>query len=417
MRGRVKYIVILIIVAAAGFAAYRMTIGGGGERYIYRTQAVTVGSITTSISATGKLSAVEMVEVGSQVSGLIVDIYVDFNSKVKKGDLLAVLDPDVLASQVASAKASLSVANAGVATAQANLREAQRNYDRNKELWDRRLIARADLDKTETTLAVAKASLAEARARVAQSTESLKQAETNLGYAIITSPIDGIVVDKAVEVGQTVAASFNTPTLFSIAKDLTEMRIEANIDEADIGSIKAGQRATVTFDSWPDERFEATVSQIRLSPTTVSNVVTYTVILGISNKDLRLLPGMTANINVVTEQRENVVRVPAAALRFSPPAEVLAAMTPNGASQDAAKPQQSGGLIAMPRRPDRRQMTESVGQTVWVVEGGKLVRQIAIEESGVSDRTWVEVRGDAARELAEGMELAVSFTKESGGAR
>lgn len=407
-----KILFLILVLAAAGYAAYYF-LRPAKEHYVYRTQAVTTGSITTTISATGKLSAVEMVEVGTQVSGTIDEIYVDYNTPVKKGQLLAVLDPDVLTSQVAAAKASLAVSQAGVASASASVVEAERNHNRNKELWERKLIARSEVESTETSLALARASLAEARARVAQSQESLKQSETNLNYARITSPIDGVIVDKAVEVGQTVAASFSTPTLFSIAKDLTQMQIEANIDEADIGNIKAGQKAMCTFDAWPDERFEATVSQIRLSPETISNVVTYIVILKIDNSEKRLLPGMTANLNVITEQRENVVRIPAAALRFSPPADVLAAMEPESAPQNNDNGG-SSGLMAMPRRMSSSQ-NGSVGQTVWVVENGELKRKIELHETGVSDRTWVEVKGDALKDLEDGTQLAVAFTKEAAG--
>ena len=410
MKGKGKILFLLLLVAAAGYAAYYF-LRPAREHYVYRTQPVTVGSITTTISATGKLSAVEMVEVGTQVSGTIEEIYVDYNSPVKKGQLLAVLDPDVLTSQVAAAKASLAVSQAGVANAQASVVEAERNHNRNRELWERKLIARSEMESTETALARARASLAESRARVVQSQESLRQSETNLNYAKITSPIDGVVVDKAVEVGQTVAASFNTPTLFSIAKDLTQMQIEANIDEADIGSIKAGQKAVCTFDAWSNETFEATVSQIRLSPETISNVVTYIVILTIDNSEKRLLPGMTANLNVITEQRENVVRVPAAALRFSPPADVLSAMEPESAPQNGST---SSGLMTMPRRPTSSQ-NGSVGQSVWVVENGELKGKIELDETGVSDRTWVEVRGEALSDLKDGMQLAVAFTRETSG--
>lgn len=400
--------VIAIVIAAAAAAAYTFAGGSKAVRYTYATQQAALGTVMTTVSATGRLSPLETVDVGSQVSGRIVAINVDYNSKVTEGMLLAELDPAVLSSQVSSARASVSAAEAGVRTAEANLLNARRSHERSEELWRRQLIARSERDATETSLAVARASLSEARARVAQAREQLSQAETNLNYARILSPIDGVVVSKAVEVGQTVAASFNTPTLFSIAKDLSKMRIEAAIDEADIGSIKAGQNADVTFDTWPEERFTATVSQIRLSPQTVSNVVTYTVILTIDNGDLRLLPGMTANINVITERRDDVIRVPSAALRFSPPNEVLEQMI-EGAAQ---KSEQStgGGLVNMPRRPDRASKSGGVGRRVWPVVDGALAAPIEIDETGASDRTWVEVRGEAAQKITDGMELAVAFT-------
>ncbi|MDR1580732.1 MAG: efflux RND transporter periplasmic adaptor subunit, partial [Synergistaceae bacterium] len=292
------------------------------------------------------------------------------------------------------------------------LGNATRAYERNKELWDRKLIARSELESAEMSLTLAKASLVEANARVTQANESLRQATTNLGYTKIVSPIDGVVISRAVDVGQTVAASLQTPTLFSIARDLTRMRVEANIDEADIGRISEGQRATCKFDSWPDEMFEATVAQKRLSPQTVSNVVTYVVILDIENRDKKLMPGMTANISVITEQRDDVLRIPAAALRFTPPADAM----PAAKRQDEGESAQ-GGLLMMPmRRPGAAGGGKSASQTVWLVDGGALKGSIDIDETGVSDRTWVEVRGTALEQLREGQELAVAFSTESEGA-
>jgi HlyD family secretion protein len=380
--------------------------------YVYRTQQITRGAITSTISATGAVNAVELVEVGTQVSGNIKEIYADFNSVVKKGQLLAVLDPDVLTSKVEESKASLTLAKAGVASAKAELDNAARAYERNKELWNRKLIARSELESAETSLTLAKASLVEANARVTQANESLRQATTNLGYTKIVSPIDGVVISRAVDVGQTVAASLQTPTLFSIAKDLTRMRVEAHIDEADIGRISEGQRASCKFDSWPDETFEATVAQKRLSPQTVSNVVTYVVILDIENRDKKLMPGMTANISVITEQRDDVLRIPAAALRFTPPADAM----PQAKKQDEEESAQ-GGLLMMPmRRPGSANGGKSASQTVWLIEGGTLKGSIEIDETGVNDRTWVEARGAALEQLREGQELAVAFSTEAAGA-
>jgi HlyD family secretion protein len=402
-----KFLIVLAAVAAAGYWGYQKMIPSS-PIYVYRTQAVTRGSISSSISATGTVNAVEMVEVGTQVSGTINELYADFNSPVKKGQLLAVLDPDVLASRVEESKASLTVANAGVSKAKAELENATRTYSRNKELWDRKLIARSDLDTAQTSLTLAKASLTEANSKVVQAKESLRQAETNLQYTKIVSPIDGVVISRQVDVGQTVAASLQAPTLFSIAKDLTQMQVEANVDEADIGRIAEGQKAVCKFDSWPDDSFEAVVSQKRLSPETISNVVTYVVILRIDNLEGKLMPGMTANISVVTEQRDDVVKVPAAALRFTPPADVLAA----GKKQEDEAQSSQSGLFVMPRRPSASN-GNSAEQTVWIVENGVLKGSVAISETGVSDRTWVEIRGDALSELREGQELAVAVSKES----
>ncbi|MDR3279121.1 MAG: efflux RND transporter periplasmic adaptor subunit [Synergistaceae bacterium] len=402
-----KILMVLAALAAAGYWGYRR-LAPSSPTYVYRTQAVTRGSITSSISATGTVNAVEMVEVGTQVSGTIQELYADFNSPVKKGALLALLDPDVLSSRVAESKANLAVLNAGVAKARAELENATRNYNRNKELWDRKLIAQLELDSAQTSLTLAKASLAEANSRVVQAHETLRQAETNLQYTKIVSPIDGVVISRQVDVGQTVAASLQTPTLFSIAKDLTQMQVEANIDEADIGRINEGQRAICKFDSWPDDSFEAVVSQKRLSPETISNVVTYVVILKIENKERKLMPGMTANISVITEQRDGVIKVPAAALRFTPPADAFAAEK----KTDEASAAGQGGLFVIPRRRSGAS-NGSVEQTVWLVENGVLKGSVAINETGVNDRTWIEIRGEALDELREGQELAVAVTTES----
>ncbi|MDR1508560.1 MAG: efflux RND transporter periplasmic adaptor subunit, partial [Synergistaceae bacterium] len=306
-------------------------------------------------------------------------------------------------------RASLALTHAGVSKARAEVENATRTYKRNKELWDRKLIARSDLDSSETSLTLAKASMIEANARVTQAEESLRQAETNLEYAKILSPIDGVVVSRKVDVGQTVAASLQTPTLFSIARDLTRMQVEANIDEADIGRIVEGQRATCKFDSWPQDSFEAVVRQKRLSPETVSNVVTYVVILDIDNSGGKLMPGMTANISVIVEEHPDVLKIPAAALRFTPPADALG----ESKKEKDESASEQGGLFMMPRRPGSSG-GGNAEQAVWLVEDGKLAGRIVVDDVGVNDRTWVELRGEAQNLLKEGQELAVSFTKDSG---
>jgi HlyD family secretion protein len=407
-----KVLVLMVLIVTAGYWIYHR-VKPSRPIYVYRTQPVTRGSITSSVSATGTVNAVEMVEVGTQVSGTIKELYADFNSPVKRGQLLAVLDPDVLVSRVEENKASLSLAQAGIAKAKAELENSTRNHNRNNELWERKLIARSELDSSQTTLTLARASLTEANARVIQAKEALRQAETNLQYTKIVSPIDGVVISRKVDVGQTVAASLQTPTLFSIAKDLTQMQVEANVDEADIGRILEGQLAICKFDSWPDDSFDAVVSQKRLSPETVSNVVTYVVILKIENREKKLMPGMTANISVVTERRDDVLKIPAAALRFTPPADALE--TPSKKSDDEKSAGQ-GGLFVVPRRRPDAANGKNSEQTVWLVDNGVLKGSVTINDIGVSDRTWAEIRGGALNELQEGQELAVSFNKESEGA-
>ncbi|MDR1136896.1 MAG: efflux RND transporter periplasmic adaptor subunit [Synergistaceae bacterium] len=408
MKKSAKFLITAAVLCSIAYGGY-LWIRPARASYSYRTQPVTRGSITSGITATGKVNAVEMVEIGTQVSGTIEEIHVDFNSPVKKGQLLAVLDPDVLASRVKESQASLALARAGVSKARAEVENSTRTHNRNRELWDRKLIARSDLDSSETSLALAKASMIEAGARAVQAEESLRQAEMNLRYAKIFSPIDGVVVSRKVDVGQTVAASLQTPTLFSIARDLTHMQVEANIDEADIGRITEGQKAICKFDSWPQDSFEAVVSQKRLSPETVSNVVTYVVILKIDNVEKKLMPGMTANISIIIEERADVLKIPAAALRFAPPADEIDAREKK---KDETSSEQ-GGLFMMPRRPGANNDSRGSEQAVWLVENGNLAGKVILDETGVNDRTWVELRGDAQNVLKEGQELAVAFTKDS----
>ncbi len=411
-----KVFKMLLFGAVAAGIAWGVWYGyfrDGGTEYVYRTQPVTRGSISATVSATGSVNPVEMVDVGTQVSGTIKEIYVDYNSRVTKGQLVAMLDTDMLQSRVDEVKASLALAQARVTSAKASAADADRTFRRNKELWSRNLIARSELDAAETKLSLARASLAEHNAQVVQAKASLKQAETSLGYARIVSPVDGVVIARKVDVGQTVAASLQTPTLFSIARDLTRMQIEASVDEADIGRIAEGQKAICRFDAWPDTTFEGTVTQVRLKSTVVSNVVTYTVIIRVDNSELKLKPSMTANVTIVTEEKKDVLKVPAAALRFTPPGDVLAALSaPSGTEKEEKGAGSIMGLPPMRRRNGNRSDDEDE-PVVWVVEDGKIVGSVPVGEQGISDRTWVEVSDS---QLKEGQELAVSFSTAGGAA-
>ena len=270
----------------------------------FETAKVERQNIHTSITATGTIEPVTSVTVGTQVSGIVSKLYVDYNSVVKKGQIIAELDKTNLISELNTAKANLS-------SAQSTLNYEQANYSRYKTLYDKGLVSADDYES-------AKLSFEKARQQVATSRESVQKAQTNLGYATITSPIDGVVLSKSVEEGQTVAASFNTPELFTIAKDLTDMRVIADIDEADIGGVKEGQRVSFTVDAFPDDKFEGQVTQVRQQATTESNVVTYEVVISAPNYDLKLKPGLTANVTIFTMEKDNMLAVPAKALRFMP---------------------------------------------------------------------------------------------------
>ena len=268
----------------------------------FTTARVEKGNIQTSITATGTIEPVTSVTVGTQVSGIVAKLYVDYNSEVKKGQVIAELDKTNLISELNTARANLS-------SAQSTLAYEQNNHQRYKTLYDKGLVS---ADEYES----ARLSYLKAKDQVTTASQSVQKAQTNLGYATITSPIDGIVLSKSVEEGQTVAASFSTPELFSIAQDLTNMRVIADIDEADIGGVKEGQRVSFTVDAFPDDKFEGEVTQVRQQATTESNVVTYEVVISAPNNDLKLMPGLTANVTIFTLEKNDVIVVPAKALRF-----------------------------------------------------------------------------------------------------
>ena len=303
MKNKKLWIAIAVVVAL--IIAYNLLKGGKKEEKVtFDTAKVETGNIQTSITATGTIEPVTSVTVGTQVSGIVSHLYVDYNSVVKKGQVIAELDRTNLISELNAQKASL-------ASAQSSMNYQQSNYERYKTLFDKGLVSADEFES-------ARLQYEQAKQQVAQSRESVQRAQTNLGYATITSPIDGVVLSKSVEEGQTVAASFNTPELFTIAQDLTNMRVIADIDEADIGGVKEGQRVSFTVDAFPDDQFEGSVTQVRQQATTESNVVTYEVVISAPNVDLKLKPGLTANVTIYTLEKNNVLTVPAKALRFQP---------------------------------------------------------------------------------------------------
>ena len=295
MAGALAVVVQVAMVSSCGDKQKQTT---------YETAKVEQGDIHTTITATGTIEPVTSVTVGTQVSGIVSKLYVDYNSVVKKGQVIAELDKTNLISELNTAKANLS-------SAQSTATYELANYNRYKTLYDKGLVS---ADEYESALL----SYRKAKEQVVTASQSVQKAQTNLGYATITSPIDGVVLSKSVEEGQTVAASFNTPELFTIAQDLTDMRVIADIDEADIGGVKEGQRVTFTVDAFPDDHFEGQVTQVRQQATTESNVVTYEVVISARNNDLKLKPGLTANVTIFTLEKNGVLTVPAKALRFMP---------------------------------------------------------------------------------------------------
>lgn len=307
-----KALVIAAVAAIATLAVWLLSGGKKEEKITFDTAAVAPANIMNSITATGTIEPVTSVTVGTQVSGIVNKLFVDYNSVVKKGQVIAELDKTNLMSQLNTAKTQL-------ATAQSQLNYQTANYKRYKTLFEKGLVAADDFDN-------AKLSYTQAKEQVASAKEEVQRAQTNLSYATITSPIDGVVLSKSVEEGQTVAASFSTPELFTIAQDLTNMQVVADVDEADIGDVKEGERVSFTVDAYPDDTFEGEVKQVRQETTTTNNVVTYEVVISAPNADLKLKPGLTANVTIYTAERKGVLSVPSKALRFTPQKETVGKM-------------------------------------------------------------------------------------------
>jgi HlyD family secretion protein len=297
--------VVVLILAVTGYAVF---LRSPATKYTYRFEKVTEGDLTAFVTATGSITPVTSVDVGTQVSGIVAKLYADFNSVVKQGQVIAQIDPTFLEQSVKDAEANLE-------KAQAQESDAKRNYLRMKELLEKGLDSQLNFDAALTTYETNKASTKSARA-------SLDRAKINLAYATIYAPISGVVINRAVNVGQTVAASFSSPTLYTIANDLSKMQVLAVVDESDIGRISIGQDASFTVDAYPDQTFKGVVSQIRLNPTTIQNVVNYTVVMDVNNDQLKLMPGMTANVKVQVAEARSVLRIPNMALRFQPPVEL-----------------------------------------------------------------------------------------------
>lgn len=361
--------VALAVLALLG----RWWLAGGDEPRTYVTAPVEKGPIVATVTATGTVNPVKSVTVGTYVSGPIQDIFVDFNSPVRKGQVIAKIDPRTYQGKVDKARAELSTATAGVEKARADAKLRRLQEARQEALAKTRVVSRDELDVSRSTAEQAEAQLKLAQAAVEQAEASVREAEVNLGYTDIVSPVDGIVVSRDVQVGQTVAASFQTPTLFVIAESLKKMQVNAFVSEADIGRVREGQRATFSVDAYPGRSFSAIVLQVRNSPQSVENVVTYDVVLEFDNDELLLKPGMTANVSIVTAEEREVLKVPTAALRFQPP------------SADAGS--KSAGPPAAPRATSGADATR--GDAVWVLSQGE-PRRVPVTP-GLSDETMIAV--------------------------
>ncbi|MDA8414927.1 MAG: efflux RND transporter periplasmic adaptor subunit [Desulfobacteraceae bacterium] len=390
-----KYLIILVAVllisGIAGFFYLRRT-----PEVSYRTVRVERGTIISTVAATGNLSAVTTVQVGTQVSGTIQKLYVDYNSRVKKGQPIAEIDPSLFNASIEQSQGNFLSAEANLQKARVTLTDAERTLKRNKQLLKDGIIAQSDYDAAETAWQSALTSVKAAEGNVAQTRGSLMQSRTNLRYSVIRSPVDGVVISRAIDVGQTVAASFQTPTLFTIAQDLTKMQIEVSVDEADISRIRLDQNATFTVDSYPEQSFKGKVVQIRNAPVINQNVVTYITVVNVDNSDLKLKPGMTANVSIEVARKDDALKLPPAALRFKPKAS---AEEPKVKSQTATPGagREAGG------KPGGHK--GSGGQQVYVLRENKPVAVPV--RTGIANNSSIEL---VESSLKEGDEVIVEQT-------
>lgn len=386
--------VLVVGLAIGGYVFFN------GERKApvrYRTAVVERGPVISLVTATGTINPVVSVQVGTQVSGMIKSLHADFNSVVKAGDVVAVIDPEPFQARRDQAASNLEMARANVARARTEQAQRKRELDRTKSLLAQQFVSQNDVDVAVTNAQGADAQVNVAMAQVKQAEAALNAAELDLKYTTIRSPVNGIVVARNIEVGQTVAASFATPNLFLIALDLTKMQVDTNVSESDIGGITEGKEATFTVDAYPGIPFSGTIRQVRLAPINVQNVVTYNVVVGVDNKDLRLKPGMTANVSIVVAQKDQVLKVPNAALRFTPP------KSEHGESRSGeGKAVKSDGAARVAKTAGA---PAASSRTIWRQgENGELV-PIAVQ-TGISDGSATEILSDG---VAEGEQVIVGI--------
>jgi HlyD family secretion protein len=389
-------IAVAVVLVVAALAAWFFRSGDGAQKLQFETAKIEKGKVVAKVTASGTLSAIVTVQVGSQVSGRIAALFADFNSPVKKGQLIAKIDPALYQASVDQARANLAAAQGNLAKARVQAVDARRQYARQKELDARKLNAKADLDTAQANADAADAQVAAIEGNVAQTRAALRSAEVNLAYTNIVSPTNGTVISRSVDVGQTVAASLQAPTIFVIAEDLAKMQVDTSVAEADVGRLRAGMPASFTVDAYPGEVFRGKVRQIRNAPQTLQNVVTYDAVIDVDNPEFKLKPGMTANVTFIYAEKDDVLKVPNAALRFRPPPSLLgegkagpsgpaapgaggAAGGPGGGGGGGLRAGAAGGRPG--QAPDRR--------TVWTLAGDKPVPQKV--KTGISDGSFTEV--------------------------
>jgi HlyD family secretion protein len=420
-RARLLWLIAIVVVLL--FVLYRCT-AGGEDAPEYQTSLVEKTNVVSRVSTSGSLQAVVTVDVGSQVSGRIQELYADFNSKVKKGEKIAKIDPSLFQAAVVQAEANVTAARANVTRLEITAEDSERQAKRASEVFAQRLISETERDNAVATARAARASVEQAKGQLAQARAQLEQASTNLRYTDILSPTDGVVISRAVNVGQTVAASLQAPVIFTIAQDLAKMEVHTNVAESDIGRLKPGMRVSFTVDAYPGEPFRGSIRDIRNAPQVVQNVVTYDAVIDVNNDDLKLKPGMTATVSVVTDRRRDVLAIPNAALRFRPElagggqggqraaqAGAGGAQNPGGGAGGARQRDQGGdGGGRRDREGDNEEggVPEAVKRTVYVLEAGKPApRQVT---TGITDGRVTEIIGG---DLKEGDNLIVSASGQN----
>jgi len=385
---------ILVITAVGGYFVFARR----EPAVTFKTAKIERGDIVSAVSATGNLAAVVTVQVGTQVSGTIQKLFVDYNSPVKRGQVIAQIDPSLFSAQLEQTRGNYLNAQATLQKAKADLADARRTLERNRQLLKDGVVSQSDFDAADNRYQMALATVKAAEGSVAQTRGSFSQSETNLRYATIRSPVDGIVVSRNVDVGQTVAASFQTPTLFTIAQDLTRMEIDTSVDEADISRVKVGQPVSFTVDAYPESRFAGTVRQVRNAPVVTQNVVTYVVVIDVDNRDMKLKPGMTANVSIETARKDNVLKVPSAALRFRPK---------KGADEKETKGQQTG--------QEQRRKKKEGGQQVYTLNPENKPVPVPVK-TGIGNDGQVELISGNLKENDEVIVEQISQQqKKSGG--
>ena len=401
-----------LLLAGLGTGGYVYWNGDEKAPVRYKTAQIGRGTVTQAVTTTGTINPVITVQVGSQVSGIIKRLYADFNSVVKAGQVVAQIDPAPFQTAVTQMEANLQNALGNLARARADLALQKLNFDRAKVLFEQQLNAQQDVDNARTAYETSKANLQIAEAQVKQAQAQLDTVKVNLAYTTIHSPVDGIVISRNVDVGQTVAASFQAPVLFTIAKDLTKMQVDTNVSESDIGGITEGKPATFVVDAYPNEVFKGKVTQVRNAPINVQNVVTYNVVIGVENTDLRLRPGMTANASIVVDRHENVLRIPSQALRFKPG---LAKVKTKAGSQSASASARTEGDAqgSLSEGSGRVSAEGKAKPTVWLPNPSGEPTSVEVK-TGVTDGTYTELVEGPLKE-GDDVIVGIKTPKESHG--